>query len=150
MVFTLIFIHHFLSIYLSIYLYTHIYICGHKWCTTHRVLKSHKSKMGVCICNHENNTPSLLLPQWLCDNSCTWAQNVRFMSCHKAIVVITGRAHCFYDWIYIHIYIYIYVYSLLLDFPTAKSGPLARGKRHSHDDNHCVFQLSGWMSPGAS
>ena len=23
------------------------------------------------------------------------------MSCHKAIVVITGRAHCFHDWIYI-------------------------------------------------
>ena len=23
------------------------------------------------------------------------------MSCHKAIVVITGRAHCFHDFIYI-------------------------------------------------
>ena len=23
------------------------------------------------------------------------------MSCHKAIVVITGRAHCFHDYIYI-------------------------------------------------
>ena len=33
------------------------------------------------------------------------------MSCHKAIVVITGRAHCFYDYIYIYIlYIYIYIY----------------------------------------
>ena len=30
------------------------------------------------------------------------------MSCHKAIVVITGRAHCFHDFIYIYIYIYIY------------------------------------------
>ena len=35
------------------------------------------------------------------------------MSCHKAIVVRTGRAHCFYDmityitYIYIHMYIYI-------------------------------------------
>ena len=29
------------------------------------------------------------------------------MSCHKAIVVITGRAHCFHDFIYIYIYIYI-------------------------------------------
>ena len=27
------------------------------------------------------------------------------MSCHKAIVVITGRAHCFHDYIYICIYI---------------------------------------------
>ena len=26
------------------------------------------------------------------------------MSCHKAIVVITGRAHCFHDNIYIYIY----------------------------------------------
>ena len=30
------------------------------------------------------------------------------MSCHKAIVVITGRAHCFHDCTYIYIYIYIY------------------------------------------
>ena len=29
-------------------------------------------------------------------------------SCHEAIVVITGRAHCFHDNIYIDIYIYIY------------------------------------------
>ena len=25
----------------------------------------------------------------------------KFMSCHKAIVVITGLAHCFHDYIYI-------------------------------------------------
>ena len=25
------------------------------------------------ICNHENNVPSRLSPQWLCGNSCTWA-----------------------------------------------------------------------------
>ena len=45
----------------------------------------------VCVCggggNHENNVPSRLSPQWLCGNSCTW--------------VITGRAHCFHDYIYI-------------------------------------------------
>ena len=29
------------------------------------------------------------------------------MSCHKAIMVITGRAHCFHDYIYLYIYIYI-------------------------------------------
>ena len=29
------------------------------------------------------------------------------MSCHKAIVVITGRAHCFHD--YTHIYTHIYI-----------------------------------------
>ena len=33
------------------------------------------------------------------------------ISCHKAIVVITGRAHCFHDCIYIMpIYIYIYIW----------------------------------------
>ena len=32
------------------------------------------------------------------------------MSCHKAIVVITGRAHYFHDNIYIYIYIYIYFF----------------------------------------
>ena len=31
------------------------------------------------------------------------------MSCHKAIVVITGRVH-FHENIYIYIYIYIYMY----------------------------------------
>ena len=40
-----------------------------------------------------------------CGNSCTWAHDVhhvpKCMSCHKAIVVITGRAHCFHDCIYI-------------------------------------------------
>ena len=30
------------------------------------------------------------------------------MSCHKAIVMITGSAHCFHDCIYIYIYIYIH------------------------------------------
>ena len=29
------------------------------------------------ICNHENNVPSRLSPQWLCGNSCTWAHDVR-------------------------------------------------------------------------
>ena len=34
---------------------------------------------------------------------------VGHMSGHKAIVVITGRAHCFHDYIYIYIYIYMYI-----------------------------------------
>ena len=59
------------------------------------------------MCNQENNVSSRLSPQWLCGNSCTWAHDVRLMmygwcmSCHKAIVVITGRSHCFHDCIYI-------------------------------------------------
>ena len=35
-------------------------------------------------------------------NSCTWANDIhhapKCMSCHKAIVVINGRAHCFHDY----------------------------------------------------
>ena len=36
------------------------------------------------------------------------------MSCHKAIVVITGRAHCFHDFIYMYIYIHMYIYRIRL------------------------------------
>ena len=60
-----------------------------------------------------------LTPQWLCRNSCTWATvhlepnimcpSAWVISCHKAIVVITGRAHCFHDNIITYIYIYIYI-----------------------------------------
>ena len=34
------------------------------------------------ICNHENNAPSLLSPQWLCGNPCTWAHNVVLQNVH--------------------------------------------------------------------
>ena len=30
-------------------------------------------------CNHENNVPSQLSPQWLCGNSYTWAHDVWLM-----------------------------------------------------------------------
>ena len=41
------------------------------------------------------------------------------MSCHKAIVVITGREHCFHDCTHTHthrykyIYVYVYLYSII-------------------------------------
>ena len=58
-------------------------ISGRKSSMTHRVLKSHKSKMDVIyiyiyIWNHENNVPSRLLTQRLCGNSCIWAHDLRF------------------------------------------------------------------------
>ena len=76
----------------------------------------------IYIFNHENNVPSCLSRQWLCGNSCTWGHDVhhvhdvpKCMSCHKAIMVITGRAHCFHDYPYIlrlsssdHLQEYIY------------------------------------------
>ena len=66
-----------------------MYICNH--------ICNH---IYIYICNHENNVPPRLSPQWLCGNSCTWASVPKWMSCHKAIVVITGRAHCFHGYIY--------------------------------------------------
>ena len=69
--------------------------------------------------------PVITSPQWLCSNPCTWAHDVQLhvrfmctvhdvrfmmygscaqvhecMSCLKVIVVITGRAHCFYYYMY--------------------------------------------------
>ena len=29
------------------------------------------------VCNHEDNLPSRLSPQWLSGNSCTWAYDVQ-------------------------------------------------------------------------
>ena len=50
--------------------------------------------MKVIMC------PPRLLPQWLCCNSCTALGEtvhpvLKCMSCHKPIVVITGRVLCF-------------------------------------------------------
>ena len=50
---------------------------------------------AIYICNHENNVPSALSKQ-------TVDHVPKYMSCHEAIVVITGRAHCFHDCIYIY------------------------------------------------
>ena len=37
---------------------------------------------NIYICSHKNNVPLELSPQWLCDNSCTWA--------HDAWLHVTG------------------------------------------------------------
>ena len=53
-----------------------------------------------------------LSPQVLCGNACTWAHDVyvpKCMTCHKAIMVITGGAYCFPDYIYMYLF-YIYIY----------------------------------------
>ena len=60
---------------------------------------------AIYICNHENNVPSALSKQ-------TVDHVPKYMSCHEAIVVITGRAHCFHDCIYI--YAMHRTYSILL------------------------------------
>ena len=67
--------------YTLLYTYTYIYIYIYIYIYRH-------------TCNHENNVPSRLSPQWLCGNLCTWAH----VLCHKVVVVITGRVHCFHDY----------------------------------------------------
>ena len=69
-----------------------------KFCS--KLYRSKKPKRWL-KCNHENNVPSRLLPQWLYGNSCTWAHDVYNIS------------HI-YLYIYIYIYIFIYIYNIFI------------------------------------
>ena len=53
----------------------------------------------IYTCNHENN----VCPPGYHHNGfvATHALGNKFMSCQKAIVVITGKAHCFHDCMYV-------------------------------------------------
>ena len=73
-----------------------VYICINVHNTTHRVLKSHKRQDGRNICNHENNVPSRLSITTMA----LW-QLMHLGNCHRPIMVIIGRAHCFHNCIYI-------------------------------------------------
>ena len=82
------------------------FLSGHKWSTTHRVLKCHRSKMSViyvimktmCPPGYHHSgfvaTPALRLHRL---HPFIWPRVTKCMSCHKAIVVITGKAYCFHD-----------------------------------------------------
>ena len=49
---------------------------------THKVLKAHKSKIGVIyMCNHENNMSSRLLMAWFV--ACAWWQLIPFACEHS-------------------------------------------------------------------
>ena len=93
-------------IYIYIFIHTYIYVCIY-------ILYIYINKPNfspdiilsniisiiwnkiICIFSHENN----LSQQWLLSNVETHA--LGHMSCHRAIVVITGRVHCFHDCIYV-------------------------------------------------
>ena len=60
-----------------------------------------EARFAKYICNHENNVPFRLSPQWLCGNSWTL---------HHVPECIRWRAYCFHDCIYMYIYVYIYIY----------------------------------------
>ena len=83
-----------------------MYISSHKWSTTYRVLKSHRRKMGVV---YMWSSKQCVLPVittmtlWQLMHLGTWCNRSHVpnsMSCHKAIVVINRREHCFHDYIY--------------------------------------------------
>ena len=93
--------------YQNIYIYIYIYV----W---------------VFVCSQENKVSSRLSLQWLCchitlltllvehtlvhwyKQCVTTVYHVpKCMSCHKTIVVITRRAHCFDDYIYILYYAHL-------------------------------------------
>ena len=93
-------------VYIYIYiLYIYVYISGHKWSTSHRELKSHKSKMSVIYIHSWKQYALRLSPQWLCANSCTWARYVR--------LYIYIDVYIYIIYIYIYKYIYIYIYDIL-------------------------------------
>ena len=89
-------------LHIYIYIYIYIYISGHKWSTKHRVFKYHSRKMSVIY--------MLSWKQCVLPVTTPMAHVPRCMSYHKAIVVITGKAHCLHDNIYVYTYIYIYIY----------------------------------------
>ena len=63
---------------------------------------------------HNGFVARLLTTLWLTVTQCVTVNHVpKFMSCHKDIVVVTGRAHCFHDCVYI-IYINISIKNSIL------------------------------------
>ena len=111
----------------------YIYISGHKWSTTHRVLKSHRSKMSITYmlswkqCALPVITTMTLWQLMHLGTWCTVHHVLKIIigraSCackpyimpshHKAIVVITGRKHCFHDNIYIMFILLLWDLSIL-------------------------------------
>ena len=54
--------------------------------------------------HHNGFVATHALGHMMCPTVATTVHHVpKCMSCHKAIVVITGRAHCFHDYIYIRL-----------------------------------------------
>ena len=119
---------------MCVYLYTvYIYISGQKWSTAHRVLKSYRSKIGlIYMCNHKNNAPFRLSPQWL------WTTHaLRYMVyiMSPSLWVATKPlwwypgGHIVFMIEYINIYIYIYTKNTKNDQHTQYSASQIHGTR---------------------
>ena len=81
---------------ISIYIYIYTYISGHKWSATHRVLKSHESKMSVIYMQSWKHI-------YICNRT----------SCAEVHELL--QSHCGDNWegtlfSWLHVYIYIYIH----------------------------------------
>ena len=95
-------------IYINIYIYIYIYVIMKTMCPPDY---HHNGFVATHALGHMMYGYTLLVPmiqRVLKDSLVHWYQQCvtvhhvpKCMSCHKAIVVITGRAHCFHDYIYI-------------------------------------------------
>ena len=74
-------------------------ISGQKWSTTHRVLKFDGCKIYVII--KPVYPPGYHHNGFVATHGLGHSIFHKCVSCHKVIVVITRRAHCFHDYIYI-------------------------------------------------
>ena len=66
------------------------------------------------ICNHENNVPSRLSPQWLCGNSCTWAHDVRLYIYIYYIYIDITLYYIILYYIILYYIILYYIYILYI------------------------------------
>ena len=94
-----------------IYIY-YIYISGHKWSTTHRVLKSHRNKISVIYmqswkqCSLPVITTMALWQLIHLGTWCTWVHVHELPRSHCS----DNREGILFSWLHIYIYIYIYIF----------------------------------------
>ena len=80
----------FIELYIYIFIYIYIYKSGHKWFTTHRVLKSHRSNMSVIY-------------------MLSWKSHLAYLNLFLwALSTLLCVSWITYD----HLYIYIYIYNI--------------------------------------
>ena len=86
-----------------------VVISDHKWSTTHKVFKSHRSKISIICAQVPKNRTSCAQVHKLPQSHCGWKPggHIVFM-----ITYICSLWHCFHD-IYMYIYIYILYYTIL-------------------------------------
>ena len=84
-----------------------VVISDHKWSTTHKVFKSHRSKISIICAQVPKNRTSCAQVHKLPQSHCGWKPggHIVFM-----ITYICCLWHCFHD---IYIYIYILYYTIL-------------------------------------